>query len=181
VIDVMAMTNPLPPAALSADDHLAASVGDELASRGEKVAVVESTAGGLVSARLLSVPGASLWFDRGVVAYGGNSKLLFTGVDSELLRSFGAVSPEAVTAMATGMRERAAVAWAVAESGIAGPQGSRRSPKPAGFVSIAVVGPDVVRATEHQFEGSRIEVMAQIAEQCLRMLLDALSAATESP
>jgi PncC family amidohydrolase len=172
------MDNPVPSAALSSDDLLATSVGEALASRGEKVAVVESTAGGLVSARLLSVPGASLWFDRGVVAYGGNSKQLFTGVDPELLRSFGAVSPEAVTAMATGMRERANVAWAVAESGIAGPQGSRRSPKPAGFVSIAVVGPDVVRAAEYQFEGSRIEVMARIAEQCLTMLLDAVAGAT---
>jgi nicotinamide-nucleotide amidase len=178
VIDVIAMNDSMPSAALSADDRLAAAVGDALASRSEKVAVVESTAGGLVSARLLSVPGASLWFDRGVVAYGGNSKHLFTGVDRELLRTFGAVSPEAVTAMATGMRERAGVAWAVAESGIAGPQGSRRSPKPAGFVSIALVGPDVVQAAEYQFEGSRIEVMAQIAEQCLTMLLDALNGAT---
>ncbi len=162
------------PMGLSADDARASEIAEALLAREERLAVVETTAGGLLSARLLSVPGASSWFDRGVVAYGGDSKQRYTGVTTEVLRTHGAVSAHAVAEMAAGMRTAAGVAWAVAESGIAGPQGSRRSPKPAGHVAIAVAGPDGVRAAEHQFQGSRVEVMAQIAEQCLIELAAAL-------
>jgi PncC family amidohydrolase len=165
------------PLGLSDDDAAARAVGEALLVRGERVAVVETTAGGLLSARLLSVPGASAWFDRGVVAYGGDSKQRFTSVDAELLRRHGAVSPEAVAAMAEGLRRESGVAWVVAESGIAGPQGSRRSSKPAGHCSIAVAGPGGVRSGEHHFAGSRTQVMAAIAQQCLRELAAALAEA----
>lgn len=165
------------PLGLSDDDAAARAVGEVLLARGERMAVVETTAGGLLSARLLSVPGASAWFDRGVVAYGGDSKQRFTSVDTELLRRHGAVSPEAVAAMAEGLRREAGVAWVVAESGIAGPQGSRRSTKPAGHCSIAVAGPWGVRAAEHRFGGGRIQVMAAIAAQCLWELAAVLAEA----
>src|SRR5690242_221858 len=119
-------------------DTLAHAAGEALAAVGARVAVAETTAGGLIAARLLSVPGASAWFDRGVVAYGGGSKQELTGVDPAILREFGAVSVEAVRAMAEGIRDQAGVQYGVAESGIAGPLGSRRSPKPVGSVVIAV-------------------------------------------
>jgi len=163
---------------ITENDALAARVGALLSSRGARVAVMESTAGGLVSARILSVPGASAWFDRGAVAYGGRSKQDMTGVDVEVLRTFGAVSPEAVAAMAEGLRAVARVDYAVAESGIAGPLGSRRSPKPVGSVSIAVAGPGGTRAEERVFPGTRVEVMAQIAERCLEALVEAIEANT---
>lgn len=159
---------------ITEDDVLAQRVGALLAARGARVAVMESTAGGLISARILSVPGASAWFDRGAVAYGGRSKQDMTGVDVEVLRTFGAVSPEAVAAMAEGLKAAAGVDYAVAESGIAGPLGSRRSPKPVGSVTIAVAGPTGTRTEERTFPGSRVEVMTQIAERCLAVLAEAL-------
>jgi PncC family amidohydrolase len=157
---------------LSEDDPLARAVAGALIAAGARVAVAETTAGGLISARLLSVPGASAWFDRGVVCYGGRSKQETTGVDVEVLRQYGAVSPEGVTAMAEGLRTFAGVDWAVAESGIAGPQGSRRSPKQVGSVVIAVAGPEGSRAEELVFPGSRVEVMEAIAGRALAMLLE---------
>lgn len=164
------------PDLLAEPDHLAAAVGHELLTRDARLATVESSAGGLIAARLLSVPGASSWFDRGYVAYSGPAKAEL-GVDLDILRTHGAVSREAVGAMAEATRARSGLAFVVAESGIAGPQGSRRSPKPVGSVAIAVAGPGRTNAIELQLDGSRIEVMQAIAEAALTLLLEELRAA----
>jgi len=158
------------------DDELAARIGEALIARDAKVAVAESTAGGLISARLLSVAGASRWFERGVVAYSGGPKRDYLGIDIEVIRQHGAVSVEAVAASAEGFRNTTGVDFTIAESGIAGPQGSRRSPKPVGFVVIAVAGPDGTVVREHQFPGTRVQVMEQIAQQSLEMLAELLGA-----
>lgn len=156
------------------DDTLATAIGEALVARGERVAVSETTAGGLISARMLSVPGASRWFESGLVPYSGPQKWAALGIDREVAREHGAVSPEWVTATAAAMRAATGVAWGVAESGIAGPQGSRRSPKPVGSVAIAVVGPGVSVAEERVFPGSRVQVMEQIAQRALEMVREAL-------
>lgn len=157
-------------------DDLCEAIGQALLARDARVAVAETTAGGLISARLLSVPGASSWFDRGVVAYSGHAKIDGLGLDRDMLRDFGAVSPEAVSAMARNLREITGVGFAVAESGIAGPLGSRRSPKPVGSVVIAVVGPGGTIVEEHLFPGSRVEIMARIAQRALEMLHEQIAA-----
>ncbi len=81
-------------------DELAAELGELLVARGEKVAVSETTAGGLISARMLSVPGASRWFDGGVVPYAGAQRWEQLGLDREIAREHGAVSPQWVAATA---------------------------------------------------------------------------------
>lgn len=162
------------------DDALAAAIGELLVARGEKLAVSETTAGGLVSARLLSVPGASRWYDGGIIPYAGAHRWTQLGIDVEIARQHGAVSGPWVAATAEGLRRALGCAWAVAESGIAGPQGSRRSPKPVGTVVIAVAGPAGTAVREYLFPGSRVEVMMQIAEQALRDLQAALQAAPVS-
>ena len=156
------------------DDTVAREVGERLLERGEKMAISETTAGGLISARILSVPGASQWFDGGLVPYSGAHKWEQLGLDREIARAQGAVSPEWVRATAEGMRRATGTAWAIAESGIAGPQGSRRSPKPVGSVTIAVAGPSGTVAREFLFPGTRVEVMRQISQQALEMLRQAL-------
>lgn len=158
------------------DDTLARAIADRLLERGERVAVSETTAGGLCSARLLSVPGASGWFGGGLVPYIGVHRWEALGVDREIAREHGAVSPQWVTATAEGLLRATDAAWAVAESGIAGPQGSRRSPKPVGSVAIAVAGPFGTVSEEHVFPGTRVEVMRRISERCLQMLLEQLQA-----
>jgi PncC family amidohydrolase len=156
-------------------DALAAEVGELLVARGEKVAVSETTAGGLISARLLSVPGASRWYDGGIIPYAGAHRWKQLGLDLEIARQHGAVSPPWVAATAEGLRQALGCAWGLAESGIAGPQGSRRSPKPVGSVVIALAGPRGTVTEEQLFLGSRAEVMVQIAERALRMLREALA------
>jgi PncC family amidohydrolase len=152
------------------DDALCAEIGELLVARGQKVAVSETTAGGLMSARMLSVPGASRWYDGGIVPYAGAHRWEQLGLDREIAREHGAVSPQWVAATAEGLKRALGPAWAVAESGIAGPQGSRRSPKPVGSVVIAVSGPNGTVVEEHVFPGSRAEVMVRIAQRALELL-----------
>lgn len=152
-------------------DEVAFEIGELLVARGERVAVSETTAGGLISARMLSVPGASRWFEYGIVPYTGVHKFEALGVDREIAREHGAVSPQWVSATAEGLLRATGVAWAVAESGIAGPQGSRRSPKPVGSVSIAVSGPGGTTSEEVVLPGTRAEVMAAISQRVLENLL----------
>lgn len=152
------------------DDVLASGVGEALMARGERVALSETTAGGLICARMLSVPGASRWFERGIVPYTGVAKFTQLGIDPEIAKTHGAVSEEWVRATAETLRAASGAAWTIAESGIAGPQGSRRSPKPVGTVVIAVAGPRGTRVEEHAFPGSRVQVMEQISTKVLTML-----------
>ena len=137
------------------------------------MAVAESTAGGLISARLISVSGASKWFEAGLVAYTMRSKPDVLGVDLDYLREHGAVSVEAVAAIAESVRERAGVAYAIAESGMAGPIAGR-SAKPIGGCCFAVATPEGTRTDEVHFTGSRVAIMEQIAEHALTMLDGAL-------
>jgi PncC family amidohydrolase len=139
------------------NDELCAAIGEALVARGEKVAVSVTTAGGLISARMLSVPGASRWFDGGVVPYSGAHRWEQLGVDREIAREHGAVSEQWVRATAEGLARAMGTAWAIAESGIAGPQGSRRSPKPVGSVAIAVMGPGGTVSEEVMFPGTRVQ------------------------
>ena len=154
-------------------DPLATRVGELLLARDARVAVAESTAGGLISARLISVSGASKWFERGLVAYTMSSKPDTLGVSVDFLREHGTVSPVAVAAIAESVRERAGVDYVVAESGMAGPIRGRSS-KPIGGVSFALAGPDGTVSEEVHFEGSRVAIMEQIAEHALEMLVEAL-------
>ena len=154
-------------------DPLATRVGELLLARDARVAVAESTAGGLISARLISVSGASKWFERGLVAYTMSSKPDTLGVSVDFLREHGTVSPVAVAAIAESVRERAGVDYVVAESGMAGPIRGR-SPKPIGGVAFALAGPDGTVSEEVHFEGSRVAIMEQIAEHALEMLVEAL-------
>ncbi len=162
---------------LAENDELCAAIGEALVARGEKVAVSETTAGGLISARMLSVPGASRWFDGGVVPYSGAHRWEQLGVDREIAREHGAVSEPWVRATAEGLARAMGTAWAVAESGIAGPQGSRRSPKPVGSVVIAVVGPNGTVSEEVVLPGTRVQVMEAITNRCLRLLFERIEAA----
>ncbi len=154
-------------------DPLATRVGELLLAREARVAVAESTAGGLISARLISVSGASKWFDRGLVAYTMPSKQDTLGVDIDFLREHGTVSPAAVAAIAESVRERTGTAYVIAESGMAGPIPGR-SAKPIGGVSFALAGPDGTVSEEVHFSGSRVAIMEQIAEHALEMLVAAL-------
>src|SRR5687768_16083203 len=98
-------------------------VADMLVERGLRLAVAESCTGGLLSARLTEIPGASRYFDRGYLTYENRAKVEELGIDPALIGLMGAVSREVAQAMAAAARRKADAGVSVAITGIAGPGG----------------------------------------------------------
>ncbi len=117
---------------------LAAVVLDELRARKARLVVAESCTGGVLSARITAIPGASTVFIGGVVAYDNMVKSGTLDVRPELLDQYGAVSEQVVSAMAEGVQRQFAVEAALAITGIAGPTGGTAE-KPVGTVWLAVL------------------------------------------
>jgi nicotinamide-nucleotide amidase len=126
----------------------------ELESSGLKLAVAESCTGGLLSARLTEVPGASAVFLGGVVSYANQAKEALVGVPHELLVEHGAVSEPTARAMADGARRSFGSDWGIGVTGIAGPTGGTAD-KPVGLVHWAVAGPSGTVAAHRVFAGDR--------------------------
>jgi nicotinamide-nucleotide amidase len=137
--------------------------------RGLTLAAAESCTGGLVAARLTSVPGASEVFLGGVVAYANEVKKAELGVPEGVLERHGAVSAEAAAAMASGARERLGVDVAVAVTGVAGPGGGTVE-KPVGLVYLHVEGPDGSLARELDLPGERGAIRARATVAALHLL-----------
>jgi nicotinamide-nucleotide amidase len=110
-------------------------------ARDLSLATAESCTGGLVAARLTSVPGSSDVFRGAVVSYADEVKERELGVPAEMLARYGAVSAETAHAMARGVRERLGVDVAVSVTGVAGPGGGTAE-KPVGLVYLHAVSPD---------------------------------------
>jgi nicotinamide-nucleotide amidase len=133
------------------------------------LAAAESCTGGLVAARLTSVPGSSDVFPGGVVAYSNEVKQRELGISVELIEQFGAVSAEAAQAMAQGARERLGADVAVAVTGIAGPGGATPE-KPVGLVYLHVAGPDGDEAESFNLPGDRATVRGRATVAALHLV-----------
>ena len=149
-------------------------IGQLLLARGWRVSVAESTAGGLISAALLKVAGASRYYERGVVAYSRTAKIDTLGMPSSLYTSQGSVHREAVKAMAEGVRRLSNAQVGIAESGVAGPGGGG-SGLPLGTVWAAVITPERELQRELHLPGNRVAVMEGIVERVLEMLEEVLT------
>ena len=156
---------------------LTEEIASLLTTRSEKVAVAESSAGGLVSAALLSVPGASKYYAGGGVVYTLASRTQLAGSDPALYENYRGTTPEMLASLAESMRERLGADWCIAESGLAGPTGSSRSSAPVGRTAVAVAGP--VARTEITETGleDRAENMVEFTTIALRFLRDAIASA----
>lgn len=129
-------------------------VGRELANRKFTIAVAESCTGGLLTSEITDVPGASAYFERGVVSYSNRSKQEILGVSEETLRAHGAVSRETAIAMAEGIKRISETTFGIGITGIAGPDGGTPE-KPVGTVHIALAAPDGTKAHEYHFNRDR--------------------------
>ncbi|MDY7081236.1 MAG: CinA family protein, partial [Halobacteria archaeon] len=119
-------------------NQVAQQVAVALRERDEKVAVAESSTGGLIGSKLTSVEGASSFFDSSVAVYSYDSKRRL-GVEREVLDAEGAVSGSVARQMARRVRDMSDVTWGLATTGIAGPGGGKpEEGKPVGTVFIAV-------------------------------------------
>jgi nicotinamide-nucleotide amidase len=153
---------------------LSGQVGVALQARKQRLATAESCTGGWIAESLTAITGSSVWFEGGFVTYSNSMKHRFLQVPSAYLDGAdapGAVSQPTVVAMAEGARESAAVDWAVATSGIAGPGGGTDK-KPVGMVWIAWAGPGNCSDSEvFYFSGDRQRVRFLAVEAALEGLL----------
>jgi nicotinamide-nucleotide amidase len=150
-----------------------AIVLDACRQRGLTLATAESCTGGLVAARLTSVPGSSDVVLGGVVAYSDGVKERELDVPAEVLERYGAVSAEVGAAMAAGARARLGTDVAVSVTGVAGPGGGTPE-KPVGLVYLHAEGPDGSLARRLDFPGDREAIRSRSAVAALhlvRMLL----------
>ncbi|MBI5363386.1 MAG: competence/damage-inducible protein A [Planctomycetes bacterium] len=152
------------PAQLFSRDEpdLARVLGAELRARRVSIALAESCTGGLLAARLTSVPGISAVFGRGWVTYANAAKVEELGVPAELLERHGAVSGAVACAMAAGAARRANARLALAITGVAGPDGGTPE-KPVGLVWFGVAIDGVVHAEERRFVARERELIRALA------------------
>jgi competence/damage-inducible protein CinA-like protein len=146
-----------------------ALVLDLCRERGLTIGTAESCTGGLVAARLTSVPGSSAAFLGSVVAYANEVKAGELGVPEGMLERHGAVSAEVAEAMAQGARARLGVDVAVSVTGIAGPDGGTEE-KPVGLVYLHAAGPDGDLALEFNLPGDRDAIRGRSAASALHLV-----------
>ena len=121
-------------------DALARSLATLLKERKETIAVAESSAGGLISAALLSVPGASAYFLGGGVIYTQAARRRLLGIPDDAVRGIRSSTEASALLNARTVREGLGTTWGLGETGAAGPTGNRYGDA-AGHTCIAVVGP----------------------------------------
>ena len=135
---------------------------------GYRITTAESCTGGLISARLVNVSGASACFGRSFVTYANEAKVEELGVSWETLHSFGAVSEETAREMAIGARKHGQAEVALAVTGIAGPTGGTPE-KPVGLVYVACAVKERVWVNRYWFGGDRIKNRENTATVALAM------------
>lgn len=146
-------------------------VGRRLVERRQTIAVAESSAAGLISAALLSVPGASAYFVGGGVVYTRTSRTALLDIPESALEGIRASTEAYALLLARSARDRLGTDWAIGETGATGPTGNRYGDA-AGHVCLAVSGPTEAARTLETGSAERVANMYAFAEAALRLLLE---------
>jgi len=155
------------------DDSIESVVGKLLKEQGKTLSTAESCTGGMIAHKITSISGSSQYFFGSIVSYANEVKIESLGVSEKSLKEFGAVSEDVVRQMAEGARKKLRSDYAVATSGIAGPDGGTEE-KPVGMVWIAVATPEITVAKKYLFGHNRsrnIEISSNTALNMLRKQL----------
>lgn len=148
-------------------------VGALLKARNETVAVCESSAGGLINAALLAVPGASAWCLGGMVIYTRQAWDALAGFEVSQLRGARSSTETNAQVRADLIRERFRASWGLGETGAAGPSGNRYG-DPAGHVCLAVSGPRTKAITLRTGKADRLDNMHAFTAAALELLASQL-------
>ena len=150
------------------------AVGALLKEKKHTIAVAESSAGGLISAALLSVPGASAYFLAGGVIYTHDARRALLSVPDEALTGLRASTEEYALRLARAVRERLGTTWGLSETGATGPTGNRYGDA-AGHACVAVAGPVEQTLTIETRHGNRelnmwsfTQTALELLESCIR-------------
>ena len=156
--------------------RLSAGIAEQLKERGDTVAVAETSAGGLVSASLLAVPGASAYFLGGGVLYTLDSRRILLRVPDSAMVGIRSSSEPYAELLARTMRDRFETVWGVAETGAAGPTGNRYGDN-AGHTCVAVSGPVSAVKTLETGSNDRAANMRVFTDAALELFAKCLSEA----
>jgi len=151
------------------DETMEVAVGQVLAAAGATLVVAESCTGGLVASRITDVPGSSRYFQGGYVTYSNELKQQLLGVPTEIIQQHGAVSEECAQAMAEGARKGSGADYALAVTGIAGPDGGTPQ-KPVGRIYIAVADEQETICQQFDWPGTRSQFKQRTSQMALNML-----------
>jgi PncC family amidohydrolase len=153
---------------------LAERAGARLKERNQTIAVAESSAGGLISAALLAVPGASAYFLGGAVVYTRLARAELLRVPESALAGMRPATEPYALLLARTARERVGATWALAETGATGPTGNRYGDA-AGHACLALVGPVERATTLETGSADRVANMRAFARAALELLLEGLA------
>jgi PncC family amidohydrolase len=151
----------------------ARGVAERLIARKESVAVAESSSGGLLSAALLSVPGASAYYLGGAVVYTGKARMSLLGLPREAVTGMRSASEPYALLLARTVRENFGAVWGLSETGAAGPSGNGYG-DPAGHTCLAISGPAEVSLTLRTGQPDRTRNMVGFALAALDLLAASL-------
>lgn len=152
---------------------LAFEVGTRLKQRGETIAIAESSAGGLIAAALLSVPGASAYFVGGAVVYTKAARAGLLGITDVDLAGFRPSTEAYALLLAARSRLRHGTVWGLGETGATGPTGNRYGDA-AGHCCIGIAGPRELAVTLETGSADRLSNMRAFAARALSTLASVL-------
>jgi nicotinamide-nucleotide amidase len=152
---------------------VAEQIAAKLIARKETIAVAESSAGGLISAALLSVPGASAYFLGGAVVYTRDARRLLMDIGDAEMKGYRSSSEPYAQLLARQMRGRFATTWGLSETGATGPTGNRYGDA-AGHSCLAIAGPVEKVITLETGSADRQANMQVFAKTALGLLLENL-------
>ena len=153
---------------------LAEKLGARLKARGDTIAIAESSTGGLISAALLSVAGASGYFRGGSVIYTHHARAGFLDIGNPLPDGMRASSEPYAALLAKTVRERLGATWGLSETGATGPTGNRYGDA-AGHSCIGLVGPNGTRTiTLETGSADRVANMRAFAKRAMELLGEGL-------
>ena len=153
---------------------IAGKVAAKLIERRQTIAVAESSTGGLISASLLAVPGASAYFLGGAVVYTRDARRVLVDITDETMKGMRSASEPYAKLLANQVRTRFSTDWGLSETGATGPTGNRYGDA-AGHSCMGVAGPQQSVMTLETGSNDRLGNMHVFAETALNFLLQNLS------
>ncbi len=153
---------------------IAEQIAAQLVARKQTIAVAESSTGGLISAALLAVPGASAYFLGSAVVYTRDARRILVGIPDEAMKGIRSASEAYAKLLANQIRQLFSTDWGLSETGATGPTGNRYGDA-AGHSCMAVAGAETSVMTLETGSADRLGNMHVFAASALNLLLRDLS------
>lgn len=158
---------------MSESGKLGSAIGALLKERKQTIAVAESSAGGMINAALVAVPGASSYYLGGAVIYTPASRENILGITTKEMKGIRSASEPFARLMAARLREKLGATWGLSETGASGPTGNRYGDA-AGHACIAVSGPVDAVITVETGSTDREANMREFTRRALALLEDCI-------